>query len=189
MKSQNASRVSLASMFRVALLVLGLSTYLVSADDVVWRFIKHAQHARLLEHFAFGFAAVLLGVALLLKIQASTVQASSSATTTIASLFQAVGIGCLLPLPGFLLLVIGDLGVTLLLRKRKSAERKGLHPPQSSLKEALVEHTGLCCAFLSMTVFGIVLVDRVADLLFALSAIFSLFVSLRRTLWVGRRRR
>jgi hypothetical protein len=37
----------------------------------VWRFIKTAPHARLLEHLSFGIAAGMLGIALLLKIRAS----------------------------------------------------------------------------------------------------------------------
>jgi hypothetical protein len=36
----------LSLIVRAALLLVGLSTYLISPDDVVWRFIKTAPHAR-----------------------------------------------------------------------------------------------------------------------------------------------
>jgi hypothetical protein len=50
-------------VIRAVLLVAVLSTYLISADDVVWRYIKTAPHARLLEHLSFGIAAAMLGIA------------------------------------------------------------------------------------------------------------------------------
>ena len=45
---------------------------------------------------------------------------SSRIIATVASLLQAIGIGSLLPLPGFLLLVLGDVAVSLLLDDRHS---------------------------------------------------------------------
>lgn len=181
MESQSGSEGNLGSTLRVALLVAGLATYLVSPDDVVWKFVRTSQHARLLEHFGFGLAAVLLGIALLLKVQASTVGALS---TTIGSLFQPLGIGSLLPLPGFLLFVVGELGITSLIAERESGEQRSL-----SWKASLAEHTGLCCTCASIIVFSIVLIDRVADALFALSAIASIAVSFRRALGLGRSHR
>ena len=113
-------RQGLASIIRAALLVAALSTYFVSADDVVWLFIKGFPHARVLEHVAFGAAAILLGWALLLKLR-STVQTLRQGThglslnqESAANLLQAIGIGFLLPLPGFILLVLGDLAASLL---------------------------------------------------------------------------
>jgi hypothetical protein len=89
---------------RTALLVVGLSTYLISPDDVVWRFIGTSPHARALEHALFGIAAAILGFALLLKVKASAHPQNqdslgSSRITAVANLLQAIGIGSLLPLP------------------------------------------------------------------------------------------
>lgn len=168
------NRDNLRSVLRLGLLLAALSTYLVSPDDVVWRFVKDTFHSRLLEHLAFGIAAVLLGVSLLLKIQASILKSLSPAQIAIGCFLQALGIAFLMPLPGFLLLLFGELGITLLLGVRRPRLSEG---PQASRTTpwtgALVEHIGLCCAFVSMAAFSIVLVDRVADALFATSALIS----------------
>jgi len=179
----SVTRDNLRSMLRLVLLLGSLATYLVSPDDVVWRFIKGAPQVRLLEHFAFGSAAALLGVALFLKVQASTSGTVSSTRTTVGSLLQAVGIGVLLPLPGFLLFGLGNLGISLLLKERQPAilgqsPKSGIAPWTG----ALAVHIGLSCAVASMIIFSIVLVDRVADALFAMSALVSLVASTRRAL-------
>jgi hypothetical protein len=180
----------LGLIIRAGLLLVGLSTYLISPDDVVWRFIRTAPHARALEHASFGIAAAFLGFALLLKVKASVQRKNqdnhgpSRTTAAIASILQAIGIGSLLPLPGFLLVVLGDVVVSLLLYDRHSAAedprsegedyrpaRRPLQP--SRWRDALVTHIGLCCAFLSMVIFSVVLIDRVADVLFAMTALVS----------------
>ena len=186
----------LGLIVRAGLLLVGLSTYLISRDDVVWRFIRTAPHARALEHALFGIAAVILGFALLLKVRASAHpesqdgRGSSRITATFASLLQAIGIGSLLPLPGFLLLVLGDLAVSLLLDgKHSTAEdsrsegkdpRRARRPLQAfRWRDALAIHIGLCCAFLSMAIFSVVLIDRVADVLFAMTALVSVAANSR----------
>ena len=185
----------LGLIVRAALLLVGLSTYLISPDDVVWRFIKTAPHARVLEHALFGVAAAILGFALLLKVKASANPENqhnhgrSRITATGASLLQAIGIGSLLPLPGFLLLVLGDATATLLLYGRDSiaedpSAELDSRRDRSSLQAsrwgiALATHIGLCFAFLSMAIFSVVLIDRVADVLFALTALVSIAANSR----------
>ena len=185
----------LSLIVHAALLLVSVSTYLISRDDVVWRFIKTAPHPRVLEHALFGVAAAMLGFALLLKVKASANPENqhsygrSRITATGASLLQAIGIGSLLPLPGFLLLVLGDTAATLLLYGRHSiaegpgAERDS-HRDRSPLQasrwgNALATHMGLCSAFLSMAIFSVVLIDRVADLLFAMTALVSIAANSR----------
>jgi hypothetical protein len=180
---------------RAVLLLVCLSTYLISRDDVVWRFIRTAPHARALEHALFGIAAAILGFALLLKVKGGVHvenqdgRGSSRVTATIASVLQAIGIGSLLPLPGFLLLVLGNLAVSLLLDgKHSNAEDLGVEwdsrgarrPFQSPRwRDALATHLGLCFAFLSMVIFSVVLVDKVADVLFAVTALASIAANSR----------
>jgi len=187
-----------AGVVRAVLLVVSVSTYLISPDDVVWRLIRTSPDARLWEHALFGFAAALLGIALLLKVNASATRESHdlgdcpSMSASFASLLQAIGIGSLLPLPGFLLLVFGDAVASLVLYSRHSvaqsskAEQDSLRarmPLQTSgWRVALAAHTGLCFAFLSMAIFSVVLIDRVADALFAGTALVSLAANLRRFL-------
>ncbi len=186
------------SILRVALLIAAVCTYFVDKDDVVWRFIKTSPHARLLEHVCFGAAALMLGIALLLKIQASVsvheqgIHDPSRIRVAAASVLRAIGIGSLLPLPGFLLLVLGDLGVSLLLYgpravSERTTARSNFRPadrpsPAHPWRDALVRHIGLCCAFVSMLVFSIVLIDRVADGLFAATALISVAASARSAL-------
>ena len=183
MGSFRGTRDSLRSMLRIALLLAALATYIVSPDDLVWRFIKLNPHSRILEHFAFSIAAILLGLALFLKIRASTLTVLSPIPETFGSLLQAIGIGFLLPLPGFLLLVFGDLTVSLLFRKRKPDLRGEPQISQTpSWTRALVEHVGLCCGVGSRVCGSSGLVDRGADGLFAVSALTSLVASFRRAL-------
>jgi hypothetical protein len=182
---------------RAALLVAGLSAYWIAPDDVVWRFIKTAPNARALEHALFGIAAAILGFALLLKVKASAhpenrdSHGPSRITAAIASILQAIGIGALLPLPGFLLLVPGDVVVSLLLYSRPSTgqdlrseeenSRRARGPlPAFRWRDALATHIGLCCACLSMAIFSVLLIDRVADVLFAMTALVSVAANSRR---------
>ena len=181
---------------RAALLLAGLSTYLISPDDVVWRFIRTAPHARALEHALFGIAAAILGFALFLKVKASAhpenrdSHGPSRITGTIVSILQAIGVGSLLPLPGFLLLVLGDVVASLFLYGRHSTaedprsegedSRRARGPLQAfRWRDALATHLGLCCAFLSMAIFSVVLIDRVADVLFAMTAFVSVAANSR----------
>jgi len=166
------------SFVHAALLLAALSTYFISRDDVVWRFIKHAPHARILEHICFGVAAAFLGLALLLKVNVSTHAENDDVhdlrrRVAVASLLHAIGIGSLLPLPGFLLLVLGDVGVSLLLAPA------GRPPHAQRWGDAVIAHIGLGFAFLSMVIFSLVLIDRVADALFATTALISIVAAFR----------
>jgi hypothetical protein len=188
----------LSLIVRAALLLVGLSTYLISPDDVVWRFIKTAPHARVWEHALFGIAAAILGFALLLKVRAGAhpenqgSHGPSRTTAAVASLLQAIGIGSLLPLPGFLLLVLGDGALSLLPYGRHSTaegpradrdSRLARRPSQAlRWRNALAPHIGLCFAFLSMAIFSVVLIDRVADALFAMTALVSIAANSRKFL-------
>jgi hypothetical protein len=198
MEARSIARNRWGVILRAALLLAGLSTYLIFPDDVAWRFIKTAPHARVLEHVLFGIAAAFLGLALLLKVKASArpenhdSNGPSRITATVAPLLQAIGIGTLLPLPGFLLLVLGDVGISLLLygrrpmgedRKAEGNSRPARRPRQAfPWRNALATNIGLCFAFVSMAVFSIVLIDRVADVLFAMTALASIAASSRRFL-------
>lgn len=197
-RSLKITRNGLAIVIRMALLLAGLFTYFVSPDDVVWQFIKTSANARLLEHGIFGVAAAVLGIALLLKMKISVdakqqdTGHTSHARAVVASLLQAIGIGSLLPLPGFLLLVFGDLGVsTLLYRQHPIAEEPQIKLSSRTVRgthqafrwrDSLVTHMGLCCAFISMVLFSITLIDRIADVLFAISALVSIAVISRHAL-------
>ena len=175
-----------------ALLAAALATYLFSPQDIVWSFVKSSPNARVLEHAGFGAAAALLGFALLLNLHEASLsdrkQPSSPLPQVIASLCQAAGIGSLLPLAGFLVLVVGEVGATLYFAQQQQLRtftnptaNDHLPRARTSIAGRLSDHIGLCCAFVSMTVFSIVLVDRVATVLFSVTALLSLAADLRRS--------
>jgi hypothetical protein len=159
-----------SSIIRAAALTAGLCAYLISPDDVVWRFIKTSPNAHALEHAAFALAAAVLGLALLLKVKA----AHSRIAAVAASLLQAIGIGSLLPLPGFLLLVLSDVAASLFLYGGNSIAEAGKTLPAFRWKDALASHFALCLAFLSMAIFSATLIDRLADVLFGITAVVSI---------------
>jgi hypothetical protein len=186
----------LAPIIRGALLLAAVATYFVSRDDVVWSFIKAAPRSRLWEHVAFGTAAVALGAALFLKLKTGAPvprqrsYETCQAKEVTAESLQAIGIGSLFPLPGFLLFVLGNLGISLFLHRpgSTSGDPSAERPRVSSWSRAVPEHPGLCCALVSMTAFSITLIDRVADAMFAATAIVSLTASVRHALRTSRAR-
>jgi len=196
MRTRSIAGNRLGLVVHAALLLGGLSTYLISRDDVVWRFIRSAPHARALEHTLFGIAAAILGFALLLRVKASAhpedrnSRSPSRITAAIAGILQSIGIGSLLPLPGFLLLVLGTVAANQLLYGRHStaeiprSEGEDFHRARGPLqafrwKDTLAAHIGLCFAFVSMAIFSVVLIDRVADVLFAMTALVSVAANYR----------
>ena len=183
MRSLSPTHSHLRLMLRSALFLFSAATYIVSPEDVIWRFIKASPHARVLEHLAFGLAAILLGTALHLRVRTSFSEEGSPAQAKLASLLQSIGLGFLLPLPGFLLLVFGQLGIDSLSRERQpTVPEEPRDLTTNTWAGALAAHIGLCCAFASMVIFSIVLVDRVGDVLFATSALISLGANARRAL-------
>jgi tetrahydromethanopterin S-methyltransferase subunit E len=149
-----------------------------------------------LEHALFGIAAAVLGFALLLRVKASAhpedrdSRGPSRITAAIAGILQSIGIGSLMPLPGFLLLVLGNVVANLLLYGRHStaevprSEGEGFHRARGPLqafrwRDMLAAHIGLCFAFVSMAIFSVVLIDRVADVLFAMTALVSVAANYR----------
>jgi len=58
------------------LLAASVLTYLTDPEDVVWRYIKRASDARLLEHLCFGTAAIALGAGACLCTWATAKQLS-----------------------------------------------------------------------------------------------------------------
>lgn len=126
-------------------------------------------------------------------------------------ILHAIGIGSLLPLAGFLVLVCGEtirMGRREILRTRTAQQRdvstgewqqekvaklqifpSHSLPTQSAVwRQAARIHLGAWFAFLSMIVFSATLIDRLAEILFATTLLVSLLVhwtSYRRALAAG----
>lgn len=169
------------------ILLSAICTYLVEPDDVVWQFIRGASNVRSLEHVCFAIAALILAISLWLRIRVDTQRGDTKSDhgkarhQRIASEFlQAVGIGSLMPLAGFLLLVVGET-VLAVFRSGSKSDRpisQATPDPQSGWKELLSRDAGLCFAFLSMVIFSITLSDRLAEYLFAGSALVTILTNL-----------
>ena len=100
-----------------------LLTYLIDRDDIVWRYIKTSDHARLLEHCLFAIATLLFGISACLctiaRAHPST-EGSSGSTRAVnrefpGSFYQlrlfgdflyALALASLLPLSGFFILIV-----------------------------------------------------------------------------------
>ena len=194
------------------LLAASVLTYLTDPEDVVWRYIKRASNARLLEHLCFATAAIALGAGACLCTWATAKQLAqgtdrgSRLVGGAGEILHAIGIGSLLPQAGFLVLVCGEtlrVGRLEALR-RHNAEQGGvstrdrlnvkavepkiissrpLPSPNSAWRQAVFFHIGAWFAFVSMIVFSAMLVDRVAEVLFATTLLVSLLAH-----WVSHRR-
>lgn len=187
------------SGIRAALLLAAVSTYFIEPTNVVWALIGSAPNARVWEHICFGLAAAALGLSIWLRMTNGGERYESgfsdSRPQRISSdLLQAVGIGSLMPLAGFILLISAELVLAMLRHARakqvKSRLAQGdtskqhlvytVSQPSAGWRESLAEHIGLCCAFVSMVIFSITLSDRLADYLFAGAALIGVVASLLR---------
>ncbi len=170
-----------------ALVLLCWSTYGFDRVDVVWRLIRDSAHARALEHLGFALSAVLIG----LGVWLGAWPGGRSANLLVANprmirarrlgeIFHAAGIASLLPVAGALLLVFGELIRSTLYARWKIndlARQSGssANPPDAeALKLSwrfLFRHIAGISAFLAMFIFSITLRDRLADALFAATAL------------------
>ena len=95
------------------LIAAGLATYLFDPEDVVWRFIKDQPGRRELEHAIFFFATVLIGGAAVLCTRARAQETNGgdrrvSRRYRTGEFLYATGLGTLMPLAGFVILVAGQ---------------------------------------------------------------------------------
>lgn len=201
------------------LVVVGLAflTYAISPDDIVWLIVRNSPHVHPLERSLFFLAALLIGSAAALCTWARAYPEPdlTDAPAPIASdgpyrylryprhlgtLLYAVGLGSLLPVPGFILLVAGDAFLVLrLIRRTDELESrasslqhhlrvprllpslrpcfpaKGLEP---NWKHAFRQESGKWGLFLTMLIFATVLIDRVADYLVLASFLLWLLLNL-----------
>jgi len=186
------------------LLLASVLTYGIDREDAVWRFIKAAPRARLLEHLSFGAAAILIALGIWLRTLAGHRAFDSRSNETTGrwgGVFYAAGLGTLLPLSGFLLLVLGEFVRNSRFASARSQRgepprdfvegRKPMpadpgRPSGSPWKSVLVPQAAAYCAFFSMAVFSITLVDRQAEYLFAATAVVSVlahFLASRQDQW------
>jgi hypothetical protein len=188
MRQASAFEVRHPWLLHNALLLAALLTYCIDREDVVWRFIKASPHARLLEHVSFGAAAVFVALGIWFNARACFHDFNSRRSRRLGGLLYAVGIGTLFPWSGFLLFVTGEF-VRIDRYESANSQRtespqdrperrkpKHLNPnpaPQLQWKSVLVHQAAAFCAFLSMAIFSVTLMDRQAEYLFAITGLVS----------------
>lgn len=169
-----------AKLIRRVIVLAAWATYLVDREDVVWRFTRRYPNRFLLEHSAFGFATLFIGTAAVLSTRTGAAQAASERGTLtgpiegknpfpreqlLGELLYAIGLASLVPLLGSVLLVVGEcvrvLRLGLFRKATKASHRPPIQPGQ--LGKAIGPQTVKWGIFLTMIVFAVTLIDRVAD--------------------------
>jgi hypothetical protein len=174
-------------LIHAILVILCWLTYLLDREDVVWRFIKESAKAHQLEHLAFALAAVCIGLGVWLGAWPSgnrdeyAGQASRSIRRrSMGEILHAVGIASLLPLAGSVALVCTETVRSMVYAHSqivRSAHQTRAHGIEINadrnplLRRIFFRHIAGVCAFFSMLAFSITLRDRLADGLFAATAL------------------
>src|SRR5271166_303439 len=83
-----------------------LLTYLIDRDDVVWRFVRNSYTPRLWERSLFIVATILIAMGAGLSTWARAV--SRPGPQYLGELLYAIGLGSLMPLSGFIILIAGE---------------------------------------------------------------------------------
>ena len=188
----------------IHLLIVGAawSTYIIEKDDVVWRFIKdHGAATRPLEHLSFLVAALLIGLGAYICTRAdfhlisrrTTAQSGHGVRDPSSSWWKdaillhyfgeaiyAFGFASLMPLAGFIILILGEL-----VRLGRLSLSHQVSPKNSwhllvvgGAKWAAAIRLELLKwgIFVSMSVFSVTLIDRHADVLIGASFLLWIFV-------------
>ena len=154
-------------------------TYLIDPDDIVWRFVRDTSAPHLWERAIFILATILIAAGAALSTWARTVPVTRIASQIrpcyLGELLYAVGLGSLLPLPGFVILIAGEsLRIFRLIRREQDQSHP---PPVIGWGKAFRKEAVKWAIFLSMIAFVITLKDRVADLLIASSFLIGLLLN------------
>jgi hypothetical protein len=204
------------TLLHLLLVLLAFLSYLLVPGDIVWAFVKDSSHPHLLERSLFAVATLLIGAAAAICTWTRAYPAPQmiSSFAPIASdgpycylcypnrlgnLLVALALGSLAPLPGFVMLVAGQVFLDFRLVRRaeddlhRAAHPQQTHPPVPRLlpsfrpclpskgdapisKQAFRQESAKWGLFLTMIVFTVLLIDRVAEVL-ALASLLSGFSS------------
>jgi hypothetical protein len=183
------------------IVIAAFCTYMADREDVVWRFIKQYPERRALEHALFLAATLFIGIgaALCSWARASAESVTSPARAISSRSFEhlqflgewlfAVGLASLAPLWGCILLVAGEaIRLIRLIRRdernvqvlESSSTRVTGHPDRTGTPwaRAIRIEAGKWGLFLTMIVFTITLIDRLAEYLAGASVLLWVLVNL-----------
>jgi hypothetical protein len=150
----------------------GFLTYLIDRDDIVWRFVRNTSTPRLWERSLFVAATILIAIGAALCTHARAFRRP----TYPGELLYAIGLGSLLPLPGFIILIAGEsLRISRLIGRENDQPTP---PPASTWSHAFRRETTKWGILVTMIVFSITLKDRHAEILAAISFLAGLLFNL-----------
>lgn len=156
----------------------GFLTYLIDRDDIVWRSVRNSSAPRLWERALFIAATVLIAIGAALCTWARAVHRP----TSLGELLYAIGLGALMPLPGFIIVVFGEAFRLLRLARHDNDQPPLGSAPQrqteSAWGQAIRRETIKWGILITMIVFVITLKDRHAEILAAASFLAGLLFNL-----------
>ena len=150
----------------------GFLTYLIDPDDIIWRFVRNGPAPRLWERSLFIVATILIAIGATLCTRARAFHVP----TYLGELLYAIGLGSLMPLPGFVILMAGE---TLRVFRLTRREQDQSHtPPLIGWGSAIRREAVTWGILITMIVFVITLKDRHAEILAAASFLAGLLFNL-----------
>ena len=201
------------NLIRQLLIAAAFASYLLDPVDVAWRFIQYRPNSRFLEHACFLLAALLIGAGAVMSTRAHafsrspTLFAKELTNSRSSSRFNryqqdlddwffALGLATLVPLAGSILLVVGEsIRVIRLIRRSDSPAQQQLLQPMNSAADAFTPskpHWGVAFRHeaarwglvLTMIVFTVTLIDRLAEILAGLGVL--IWILLNLPTWIRR---
>lgn len=173
------------TLLHQALVAAAFLTYLFSPDDIVWRFVRNSPAPHTLERALFILATIAIAAGASLSNWARANSSPRSAKgiephrslALLGDFLYTIGLASLFPLPGFIILVCGE--ALLILRLIACAnESNGVeNKSHSSWGPAFRKEAVKWGILVTMIVFSITLVDRLAEYLAAASFLIGLLLN------------
>ena len=157
---------------RQLIIAIAFSTYLFDRDDIVWRFIKNNPSRRTQEHLLFCVATLFIGVGAAICTW-TRANRRSPRTKNAGEFLFAIGLASLAPLPGFIMLLAGEMILTCIFLRQEAASiqspaARSFSPDWTAALRHEVAKWGM---FLTMIAFSITLKDRLAEILATISVL------------------
>lgn len=174
------------TLLHQAMVAVAFLTYLFSPDDIVWRFVRNSPSPHTLERTLFILATltIALGASLSTWARANNSPRSAKGVEPHRSLallgdfLYAIGLASLFPLPGFIILVCGEAILILRLIACTNESAKDLQATSRPTWGPAFQKEAVKWGILvTMIVFSITLVDRLAEYLAAASFLIGLLLN------------
>jgi hypothetical protein len=162
------------TLLHLLIVGLGVSTYFLNPDDIVWALVRHHSNSAFLEQLAFGAGTLLLVSCAVLETWVSAyrlpgVPWAGQYPLLLSRLLFALVLGLLVPLPGPIIVLVGEalLVFRLFIRDRDSRGENRRQQYRSAVPQwgAAFRWSAAKWGFAaSMIVFTLTLRDRIAEI-------------------------